>query len=145
MKAKGRVAIPRMSQSVADKDFYEKIAEELRERMAELEPAVQEYARLKALFEIVTKEPSADAFEVVAHGTGPPPVAASPRRRGAAATAPRGYRASQVVTLLRKEPGLTRAQLAERLGIRVGYLYQLLPALRKKGFVRERDGSWFAT
>jgi transcriptional regulator with XRE-family HTH domain len=50
-----------------------------------------------------------------------------------------------VVSLLRKEPGLTRAQLAERLGIRVGYLYQLLPALREKGFVLDRGGSWFAT
>ncbi|HEX8742760.1 MAG TPA: helix-turn-helix transcriptional regulator [Thermoleophilaceae bacterium] len=130
--------------SIADKDFYEKIAEELRERMAELEPAVHEYTRLKGLLEAVTAAPGSESIEMVAHGTGPAPAAASPRRRGDADSGPRGYRASQVVTLLRKEPGLTRAQLAERLGIRVGYLYQLLPALRQKGFVHERDGSWFA-
>jgi CRP-like cAMP-binding protein len=112
--------------------------------MAELEPAVQEYSRLKSLLEIVTAEPDEETFEVMAHGTGPPPAAPAPRGRGEGGVGPRGYRASQVVTLLRKEPGLTRAQLADRLGIRVGYLYQLLPALRKKGFVLERDGTWFA-
>lgn len=130
--------------SKGDKDFYEKMAEDLRERMAKLEPAVKEYARLNALLEAVTEDPDADVVEVVAHGTGPPPAAAGARQRRASGTGPRGYRASQVVRLLRKEPGLTRAQLADRLGIKVGYLYQLLPTLRKKGYVLERDGSWFA-
>ena len=46
--------------------------------------------------------------------------------------------------LIRSEPGLTRSELAERLGMRVGYLYELLPTLSEKGFVLERDGSWFA-
>ena len=128
-----------------DRTFYAKMAEELRDRMATLEPAVQEYARLNALLEMVTAEADDDSFEVVAHGTGPSPAPAKPRRRGGASAGPRGYRASQVVTLLRQEPGLTRAQLAERLGMKVGYLYQLLPALRKKGYVRESKGSWFAS
>jgi hypothetical protein len=126
----------------ADTSFYEKMAGDLRERMAALEPAVQEYERLKGLLEMVTADPGANDLRIDAHGTGPapaPPSATAARRGG-----PRGYRASQVVSLLRAEPGLTRPQLAERLGIRVGYLYQLLPALRQKGFVHERDGSWFA-
>jgi CRP-like cAMP-binding protein len=123
-----------------DEDFYERIATDLREQMARLEPAVKEYERLRALLEMVSAEPGAQPLHIDAHGSGPPPVTGASRRRGE----PRGYRASQVVSLLRAEPGLTRAELAERLGIRVGYLYQLLPDLRNKGFVRERDGAWYA-
>lgn len=102
---------------IADPRFYERMATELRQRMAKLEPAVREYERLKALLEMVMADPESHALRVDAHGAGPAP-APTPTRRGG----PRGYRASQVVRLLRAEPGLTRAQLAERLGIRVGYL-----------------------
>src|SRR5205814_10549106 len=124
-----------------DPEFYERMAGDLRERMAKLEPAVKEYERLRALLDMVSAGPEAHAVEIDAHGTGPPPSTGAGRRR----TAPRGYRASQVLSLLRAEPGLTRAEVAERIGIRVGYLYELLPALRKKGYVQERDGTWFAT
>lgn len=126
-----------------DPSFYEKMASDLRERMAKLEPAVREYGRLKTLLEMVTADPESNALSVDAYGTGPAPAprTSTAARRGGG---PRGYRATQVVDLLRAEPGLTRAQLADRLGIRVGYLYQLLPTLREKGFVDERDGSWFA-
>jgi CRP-like cAMP-binding protein len=124
-----------------DPEFYERMADELRHRLAKLEPAVREYERLRKLLDMVAEGPEAQAVQIDAHGTGPPPSTGAGRRRAG----PRGYRASQVLSLLRSEPGLTRAEVADRLGIRVGYLYQLLPALRKKGYLQERDGSWFAT
>jgi len=121
-------------------DFYNRIAEDLRARLRELEPAVQEFERLKAILSVVEGGDPPSAVWVEAHGEGPAPrESQSPRLRGE----PRGRRAAQVVRLVRSEPGLTRAELAERLGMRVGYLYELLPTLREKGYVQERDGSWF--
>ncbi len=121
-----------------DGDIYDRIAADLREQMAKLEPAVREYERLRTLLEMVAAEPDLQPLQIDAHGSAPPPATNALRLRE-----PRGYRAAQVVKLLRSEPGLTRIEVAERLGIRVGYLYQLLPDLREKGLVRERDGAWF--
>jgi hypothetical protein len=124
-----------------DKDvgFYERLEREVRDRMRDLEPAVQEYERLKGILDMVEADMPPASLRIDAHGHGPPPRRATARRRGE----PRGRRAAQVVELLRSEPGLTRAEVAARLGIRVGYLYELLPTLEKKGYVQERDGSWF--
>jgi hypothetical protein len=121
--------------------FSQRLEQDVRERMRALEGAVQEYARLKAILDIVEGGSQPTPIRVDAHGHGPPPRREPERRRGR----PRGRRAAEVGELLQSEPGLTRAQLAERLGIRVGYLYELLPSLCKKGYVLERDGSWFAS
>lgn len=121
-------------------DFYARMAEELRARLRDLEPAVREFERLKAILGMVESGDPPPAVWVDAHGEGPPPRERQPSRpRGE----PRGRRAAEVVRLLRSHPGLTRAELAERLGIRVGYLYELLPTLRQKGYLHERDGTWY--
>jgi hypothetical protein len=120
-------------------DFYARMAEDLRARLRELEPAVQEFERLKAILGMVESGDPPPVW-VDAHGEGPAPQQhQASRPRGE----PRGRRAAQVVRLLRSHPGLTRAELAERLGMRVGYLYELLPTLSQKGYLRERDGTWF--
>lgn len=121
-------------------EFYARMAEDLRARLRELEPTVREFERVKAILDIIEGDDPPPVW-VYAHGEGPAPrehQASRPRGE------PRGRRAAQVVRLLRSHPGLTRDELAERLDMRVGYLYELLPTLRQKGYLRERDGSWFA-
>src|SRR5438309_11168894 len=99
-------------------DLYRRIADDVRARMRELEPAVQEHQRLTRILAIVADGPESESISVEAHGEGPPPRNRVARERGR----PRGRRANQVLGVIRAEPGLTRAELAERVGSRVGYL-----------------------
>ncbi|HEX8743246.1 MAG TPA: helix-turn-helix domain-containing protein [Thermoleophilaceae bacterium] len=115
------------------------MAEDLRTRLRDLEPAVREFERVKAILEVVESDDPPPVW-VYAHGEGP---ALREHQASRSRGEPRGRRAAQVVRLLRSHPGLTRDELAERLGMRVGYLYELLPTLLQKGYLRERDGTWF--
>jgi DeoR/GlpR family transcriptional regulator of sugar metabolism len=50
-----------------------------------------------------------------------------------------GRRAQEVLGHVHKQPGITIAELAERMKIKAKYLYRVLPQLEKDGKLRERD------
>lgn len=131
-------------------------------RMAEIHPLVQEYHALQQLRGVIS---NLDAADVAAHianfpipgltgapGTGSEPGSegakakrSSGAKRGRARTAPAGAPADrsgeghdkEIVALVTAEPGLTAAQLAERLDLPVSVLFRTLPLLQRDGLVRK--------
>jgi hypothetical protein len=124
-------------------DFLDEKRRELRERLKELRPLVDEYHRLEA---------AVQALEGVAAPT--PATSPSPRRRSSAGASnggaggrrgrPRGSgtRGKQALDLVRSNPGITIPEIAGRMGIQQNYLYRVLPALQKDGLVRKEGRGW---
>ena len=130
-------------------DFYAKLRSDVEAQMEELQPAIREYERLSKILQAIDSEGQSPA------AAGPPQSRPSRRRsepRSAGHTRPkgverrpsepRGRRAREVMEIIRSEPGLPIPEIAHRLKIRPGYLYQLLPRLVEQGIVLERDKGW---
>jgi ribosomal protein S25 len=120
-------------------DFLDEKRKEIRARLQELKPLVDEYHRLEA---------AVQALE------GVKPTAAAPRRARSATTRsgtarrgrPRGSgtRSKEALKHVRATPGITIPELAEKMGIKQNYLYRVLPALQKDGMVRKEGRGWHA-
>jgi hypothetical protein len=125
-------------------DFLEDKKRELRKRLEELRPLVDEYHRLEAAVQALDG--------VTANGSSSPAPARARRTRGAAARStgtgrrgrPRGSgtRSKQALELVRKKPGITIPELAEAMGIKQNYLYRVLPSLAKDGLVKKQGRGW---
>jgi CRP-like cAMP-binding protein len=128
-------------------DFLEDKKREIRDRLKELKPLVEEYHRLEA---------AAQALDGVnANGNGgatrAPRRASAPRaRKAAAGTGKRGRpkgsgtRSKQALELVRAQPGITIPELAEAMGIKQNYLYRVLPSLAQDGLVSKKGRGWHA-
>jgi sugar-specific transcriptional regulator TrmB len=120
-------------------DFLDEKRKEIRARLQELKPSVDEYHRLEA---------AVQALEGVKPTTAAPRRARStaartgPARRGR----PRGSgtRSKEALTHVRANPGITIPELAEKMGIKQNYLYRVLPSLQKDGMVRKEGRGWHA-
>ena len=122
-------------------DFLEEKRREIRARMQELKPQVDEYHSLEAAIQAL-------------EGVKTPTSTASPRRSRSTSTGtgtgrrgrPRGSgtRGKQALELVRANPGITITELADKMGIKQNYLYRVLPALQKDGMVRKQGKGWHA-
>lgn len=131
-------------------------------RMAEIHPLVQEYHALQQLRGVISNLDAADVAAHIANFpipglTGVPgapggessgstrtkrTTGAKRSRPRAAATPPVADRSGEghddeIVALVTAEPGLTAAQLAERLDLPVSVLFRTLPLLQRDGLVRK--------
>jgi len=124
-------------------DFLDEKRKEIRARLQELKPLVDEYHRLEA---------AAQALDGVGTTT-----TARPRRARSTSTGrsgggtgrrgrPRGSgtRGKQALELVRSNPGITIPELADKMGIKQNYLYRVLPGLQKDGMVRKEGRGWHA-
>lgn len=119
-------------------DFLDEKRKEIRARLQELKPLVDEYHRLEAAVQALegvkpTAAPRQARSTTARTGTG---------RRGR----PRGSgtRSKEALAIVRSTPGITIPELAERMGIKQNYLYRVLPALQKDGMVRKEGRGWHA-
>ena len=124
-------------------DFLDEKRKEIRARLQELKPLVDEYHRLEA---------AAQALDGVGTGT----ATTSTRRSRSTTTRtgggtgrrgrPRGSgtRGKQALELVRANPGITIPELADKMGIKQNYLYRVLPGLQKDGQVRKQGRGWHA-
>jgi CRP-like cAMP-binding protein len=122
-------------------DFLDEKRKEIRARLQELKPLVDEYHRLEA---------AAQALE----GVGP--TTTTTRRTRSTTTRTRagagrrgrprgsGTRGKQALELVRANPGISIPELAEKMGIKQNYLYRVLPGLQKDGMVRKEGRGWHA-
>src|SRR5215208_4437101 len=119
-------------------DFLDEKRKEIRARLQELKPLVDEYHRLEA---------AAQALDGVKSTTAT--ATAAPRRSRSTATRgggtgrrgrPRGSgtRSKEALALVRSNPGITIPELADKMGIKANYLYRVLPGLQKDGMVRRQ-------
>ncbi len=129
-------------------DFLDETRREIDARLNELRPLVEEYRRLEA------------AAAALDNATATPAVTPrrAPRRQAAAGASPRtaaagrprgrpkssGTRATEALQLVRANPGITIAEIAEKMGIKQNYLYRVMPALESDGKVKKRGGGWHA-
>src|SRR4051812_38715747 len=129
-------------------DFLEDKKREIQARLKELRPLVDEYHRLEA---------AVQALEGVnANGTGAPAGPTRRARRGRTAgsasatkgTGKRGRpkgsgtRSKQALELVRKSPGITIPELADKMKIKQNYLYRVLPGLAQDGLVEKQGRGW---
>jgi hypothetical protein len=123
-------------------DFLDEKRKEIRARLQELKPLVDEYHRLEA---------AAQALDGVKSTTAT--ATAAPRRSRSTATRgggtgrrgrPRGSgtRSKEALALVRSNPGITIPELADKMGIKANYLYRVLPNLASDGQVKRRGKGW---
>jgi len=122
-------------------DFLDEKRSEIRARMQELKPQVEEYHRLEAAVQalegVKTSTPARATRRTRSTSTG-----AGTGRRGR----PRGSgtRGKQALEIVRSNPGITIPELADKMGIKQNYLYRVLPGLQKDGMVRKQGKGWHA-
>src|SRR4051794_26695919 len=134
-------------------DFLEDKKREIQSRLKELRPLVDEYHRLEAAVHALDGVNSNGA-------SAPAPAPARRARRGRPATAaastakkgtgkrgrPKGSgtRSKQALELVRKSPGITIPELADKMKIKQNYLYRVLPGLAQDGLVEKQGKGWHA-
>jgi hypothetical protein len=120
-------------------DILSTLRSDLEKRIREIEPLIEEHARLRHALE---------ALKGVGGSTAGEGSSAGPKRRvrvtrvGATGRRGRprgsGARAQQVVRLVGEQPGITISELAQRLKIKPNYLYRVVPGLLKDGKLAKR-------
>jgi hypothetical protein len=113
------------------------IRRQVRDRMKELQPLVEEYRQLEQAITALDKRNGAAG--------GP----SGRTRRGASAGAARrgrrrgtGTRAAEALKLVQDRPGITIPELAEAMGIKQNYLYRVMPGLADEGKVVKSGRGW---
>ncbi len=148
-------------------DFLDEKRQEIATRLKELKPLVDEHDRLLAAASALDGVGSA----APARGNGSATPSASPGRKrrrprgsknatatttaakrppakakGKGKTGRRkgsGARAAQALALVTEQPGIKIPELAQRMGIKMNYLYRVLPSLKDEGKVEQRkDRGW---
>ncbi|MFZ2050611.1 MAG: helix-turn-helix domain-containing protein [Solirubrobacteraceae bacterium] len=56
-----------------------------------------------------------------------------------------GRRSREALEAVAKQPGVTIAELAARMGIKQNYLYRVLPTLEQEGKIRKQGRGWHPT
>ena len=121
-------------------DTLNKLRSDLEKRIREIEPFIEEHARIRQALEALKGVGGTRAGE----GSSPAAGRAGSRARGGAKRGrgrPRGSsaRAQQVLKLVRDQPGITIAELAQRMKMKPNYLYRIVPGLQKDGKLEKRD------
>lgn len=139
-------------------DFLDAKLTEIRDRLTELRPLVDEFHRLEAAEGALsglerdarTAGGGGDRDDAPARGRRKSASARRSRSQGRAAEARRGRpkgtgnRASQALELVRQCPGITISELAEAMGIEQNYLYRVMPDLAERGEVYKEGRGWHA-
>jgi hypothetical protein len=130
-------------------DFLEEKRKEIQQRLAELEPLVEEYHRLEAA-ERALSGVGAGPGAAPANGAGGGESSPGPARRSRSGEGRRGggrpkgsgTRANQALELVRARPGITIPELAEAMDIKQNYLYRVMPDLSEQGLVTKSGRGW---
>jgi len=133
-------------------DFLDEKRSEIRARLKELKPLVDEYQRLEAAAAALDGVPTNATGSAAATGT-------AVARRARAQSAPKrarngngsgrrgrpkgtGTRGVEALALVRSKPGITIPEIAEQMGIKQNYLYRVLPGLADDGLVKKDGRGW---
>jgi hypothetical protein len=122
-------------------DFLDQKKAEIRERLKEIKPLVDEYERLLAA------ERALSGVQADSSGSrAPRPQRSSNgngrRRRGGGRPKGSGTRGTQALELVRSRPGITIPELAEAMEIQQNYLYRVMPDLAEQGLVTKSGRGW---
>jgi hypothetical protein len=119
-------------------DFLDQKRTEIGMRLKELRPFVDEYGRLEAavtaLDGVPRRRPRARASTPAGNPVAP--------RRGRGRPKGSGKRGEEALELVKTTPGMTTAEIAEKMGINSSYLYRVLPGLARDGLVTKVGHGW---
>lgn len=145
--------MPDVTDSLVDQTL-----EDFKARAEELQPSVDEHARVVAAIKAITDSDKQLGITKPAARSATP---ARPAKKTAArkrTTKPRarkstgtkrgrpkgsGTRDKQALALVGEKPGITIPELAEAMGIKQNYLYRVMPGLQQDGLVIKRDKGWY--
>ena len=123
-------------------DFLEEKKAEIRSRLDELKPLVDEYQRLQAAH---------DALDGVESESFSPRRSNTPKRarstgegQGRGRPKGSGTRSKEALQLVKDRPGVTIPEIAEAMDMKQNYLYKVMPELQKDGLVRKEGRGWHA-
>ena len=129
-------------------DFLQEKKREIKSRLDELKPLVDEFHRLQAAHDALD---GVDSGSRSGSGTGRRPAAKrAPATKGDGAARGRGRpkgsgsRAKEALKLVTDRPGITIPEIAEAMDIKQNYLYRVMPDLQKDGLVRKEGRGWHA-
>ncbi len=123
-------------------DFLSEKRKEIDERLRELKPLVDEYARLEkaaAALAGVGQTSASSARRTRRSSNGRRRSSGTGRRGRPPGT---GKRALQAQELVSARPGITISELAEAMDIQANYLYRVMPTLQGQGKVRKEGKGW---
>jgi CRP-like cAMP-binding protein len=124
-------------------DFLDQKRLEIRERLKELKPLVDEYHRLDAAEQALSGvNASAAPVQTQRSRRSAGKGAGSGRRRGGGRPKGSGTRGTQALDLVRARPGITIPELAEAMEIQQNYLYRVMPDLAEQGVVVKSGRGW---
>jgi hypothetical protein len=111
------------------------IERQMRERLTELEPLLEEATVLRRVLEVLDRPSTPDGERRRRRK--------SDSRRGRRPRASTtGGRRAEALRLVNERPGITVAELAAAMGIGVTYLYRVMPALQREGQIH-KDGKGY--
>lgn len=142
-------------------DFLDEKRREITQRLKELSPVVEEFRRLEAAVAALAGLGSGSSATATrtrrrapgrSSGTGAKravsarkaagkPAAAAKRRAGRRKGS--GARATQALSLVQGQPGITIPELATKMSIKQNYLYRVLPGLEQEAKVEKKGRSWY--
>ena len=123
-------------------DFLDAKRKEIRDRLAELRPLVEEFRRLEAAEQALSglDEPRAERTTKPARRGSGASTRGSSGRRGRPKGG--GTRSKHALELVRARPGITIPELAEAMDIKQNYLYRVMPSLAEEGLVHKSGRGW---
>ena len=131
-------------------DFLDEKRREMKERLKELRPLVDEYHRLEAAVAALDGVAAAPSLSSPAPATRRKPARRSGATRttgappaGAAVRRAAGRAARRRSTLVRNRPGITIPELADAMKIKQNYLYRVMPGLQQDGLVKKEGKGWY--
>jgi hypothetical protein len=149
-------------------DFLDDRRREITERLKELEPVVDEVRRLEAAVVALAgtvgsaaSNASSAAAATVTRRRGPGRPRGSstgkkgpgrPKGSGKKVGRPKGKagrpkgggkRATEALSFVRAQPGITIPELAGKMGITATYLYRVLPGLEQEGKLEKKGRGWY--
>jgi hypothetical protein len=129
-------------------DFLEEKRKEISQRLKELRPLVDEYARLEAAEQALSGVGGNGRRAATATTAPAAPRRARSTRAKSSGTGRRGRprgsgtRAIQALELVKARPGITIPELADAMGIKQNYLYRVMPGLAEEGKVVKSGRGW---
>lgn len=129
-------------------DFLEEKKGEIRSRLDELKPLVDEFHRLQAAHDALSGV-QAPGAATASRRTGNSSTKRATRTSAGAARGrgrPKGSgtRSKEALKLVKDRPGITIPEIAESMSIKQNYLYRVMPELQKDGLVRKEGRGWHA-
>jgi hypothetical protein len=114
-------------------DHVDAVVKDIEARINEIQPIVEEYERLIGALRLLRGDSAMQGPGGSRRPTGRKPG----RPRGS------GHRGGEALKALRKQPGMTVAEIAAAIGTHRNYLFRVLPTLADQGLLVKDGPRWY--